>query len=201
MRTPEDPRARRVDVLVTYLAAVPGICMLVGLGRRLAAGARSTTGAGPGSRTGPIHADIDAPAATVYAVMTTFEGGGDPGAADSPVRLNDGVVIREFATPVSLPLGITRVIRTREEIRLVPPNAIEFRHLAGPVRGMTEAIVVEPLGDARCRVTYTGALPRSGPVLRVAHLLLARPAIERIVRAHFADLAQRAEGDGAGLRR
>jgi len=166
--------------------------MLVGLGRRLAAYDRFTASARPGSRTGPIHADVDAPAATVYAVMTSFEGDGDPVAADSPVRLNDGVVIRECPTPVSLPLGITRVIRTREEIRLVPPNAIEFRHLAGPVRGMTEAIVVEPLGDARWRVTYAGVLPRSSPVLRVALRLLARPAIERIVRAHFADLAQRA---------
>ena len=43
------------------------------------------------------------------------------------------VGIRESATPVLLPLGITRVVRTREETRLVPPDAIEFGHRAGPV--------------------------------------------------------------------
>ena len=84
----------------------------------------------------------------------------------------------------------------REEIRLAPPASITFRHLAGPVRGMAELIVAEPLGDDRCRVTYTGELPPSGPMLRVAHRLIARPAIERIVRTHLADLTQLAVGDG-----
>jgi hypothetical protein len=87
-----------------------------------------------------------------------------------------------------------RVVRTREEIRLVPPASITFRHLAGPVRGMTESIVVAPLGGDRCRITYTGQLPRSGPARHVAYRLIARPAIERIVRTHLGDLAQRAEG-------
>jgi hypothetical protein len=182
---------------VLYVQAVPGICIVVSFGRRLAAGARSAAGAARGSRTGPIHTDIDAPAARVFTMMSTFEDGSGPGAAHDHVRLDDGVVIREFATPVSLPFGMGRVVHTREEIRLVPPNAIEFRHLAGPVRGMAELIVVEPLGDTRCRVTYTGELPRSGPVLGVAYRLLARPAIERVVRTHLADLAQRAAGGGS----
>jgi hypothetical protein len=174
------------------------MCIVVSLGRRLVARARSVAREGPGSQTGPIHAEIGAPAAVVYAMMTTFEAGADPEAAGDRVRLNDdGVVNREFATPVSLPFGVRRVVRTREEIRLVPPNAIDFRHLAGPVKGMAEVIVVESLGDDRCRVTYRGDLPRSGPVLRVAYRVLARPAIERIVRAHLADLAQRAEGGEA----
>ncbi len=194
MTTPNAPRTRRGNV-VAYLEAVPGICMLVGVGRRVAAGTRAIAEARPGSRTGPIHADFDAPATTVYSLMTTFDGGDDLGVTRDPPWSADGVVVREFATPVSLPLGITRVIRTREEIRLVPPDIIEFHHLAGPVRGMAEVIVVEPLGASRCRVTYTGELPHSGPLLRVAYRLLARPAIERIVRMHLADLGQRAERD------
>jgi hypothetical protein len=170
-----------------YLGAVPGICLLVGLSRRVAA--RGSAGvARHGLRTGPIHADIDAPATTVYALMTTFDGGVSPGDRDD-------VVIREFATPVSLPLGMRRLVRTREEIRLVRPTAIEFRHLAGPVRGMAEMITVEPLGDDRCRVSYSGMLPPSGPLLRVAHRLLARPVIERIVDAHLADLARTATAE------
>jgi hypothetical protein len=164
---------------------VPGICALVGLGRRVAAGGPSATAARRGVRTGPILADVDADAVTVYTMMTTFEGYGVLGHGD-------GVVIRAFATPVPLPLGIRRVVHTREEIRLVRPNTIEFRHLGGPVRGMTEVITVEPLGDDRSRVTYAGVLPPAGPLLRVAHHLLARPVIERIVDAHLADLARTA---------
>lgn len=44
MTTPEEPRDRRGDAMVMYLAAVPGICILVGLGRRLAIGAPHLTG-------------------------------------------------------------------------------------------------------------------------------------------------------------
>ena len=132
--------------------------------------------------------------------MTTFEGEGDVDAepAGALGRLGDGSVVREFETSVPLPFGVRRVVRTREEIRLVPPASIRFRHLAGPVRGMAESIVVEPLGDDRCRITYTGQLPRSGPALRVAYRLVARPAIERIVRTHLGAVAGRAEAVAAG---
>jgi hypothetical protein len=42
------------------------------------------------------------------------------------------------------------------------------------------------------RAGHTGELPGSGPVLGVIYRLLARPAIERVVGAHLADLARRA---------
>ncbi len=186
---------RRREAALLYLEALPGVCVLRGLGRRVAIAARVAFEPRPGSRTGRIHADVDASVATVLAMMATFEGDASPGSSTPPVRSGVGVVIREFETRVSLPLGITRVVRTREEIQLRPPDAIEFHHLAGPVRAMAEVIVVEPLGASRCRVTYTGELPHSGPMLRVAYRLLARPAIERIVRMHLADLGQRAERD------
>ena len=128
--------------------------------------------------------------------MTTFDGGDDLGVTRDPPWSADSVVVREFATPVPLPLRITSVIRTREEIRLVPPDTIEFHHLAGPVRVH---------GRSDRRRTARGLLaagsrtpescPISGPVLRVAYRLLARPAIERIVRMHLADLGRRAERD------
>jgi hypothetical protein len=159
--------------------------------RRPPAQVDDTAPGGPG--VGPISIEIDAPAGTVYAMMATIgdESGADPG----PVRTMraDRELIREFSTLVSLPLGFRRTVQTREAIRLAPPDAIEFRHLAGPVRGLAERIVVEPLGDARCRVTYRGRLPASGTLLRIGYRLLARRAIERIVRSHFADLAKRAK--------
>jgi hypothetical protein len=181
-----------------YLEALPGMCLVVGTGRRIVSSARDFVAVGRGSRTGPIRADFGAPAASVYGMMTTFErdDGGAP--AGTVARLDDGAVVREFETPVPLPFGLRRAVRTREEIRLVRPAAITFRHLAGPVRGMEELIVVEPLGEERCRVTYTGELPPSGPALRVAYRLIARPVIERIVRAHLAELARRAEKLASG---
>jgi hypothetical protein len=132
-------------------------------------------------------------------MLGTFEGdeidehGGD-------IHLGSDEHLREFTTVVSLPLGFRRRVRTREAIRLVPPNAIQFRHLAGPVPGMAEVISVEPLGDRRCRVTDDGVLPGSGLALRLAYRLLARPAIERIVRSHLAELVKRAEAEKLGNR-
>ena len=174
--------------------------MLARPARRAVAAVRSAAAAKPGLRTGPIHADIDAAAAIVFTMMTTFEGDDHRAAVPAPAGSAAGVSIRHFETPMPLPLGIKRVIRTREEIRVRPPDAIEFRHLTGPVRGMAEVILVQPLGDSRCRVTYTGELPPSGTLLRMTHRLLARPAVERIVRAHLADLARRVEGEGGRKR-
>jgi len=121
-------------------------------------------------------------------MMATFEGGDEIATNGGDIHLGSAEHIREFTTVVSLPLGFRRLVRTREAIRLVPPNAIQFRHLAGPVRGLAEVISVEPLGEGRCRVTYDSVLPGSGLLLRLAYRMLARPAIQRIVRSHLADL-------------
>ena len=121
-------------------------------------------------------------------MMATFEGGDGIATNGGDIHLGSAEHIREFTTVVSLPLGFRRLVRTREAIRLVPPNAIQFRHLAGPVRGLAEVISVEPLGEGRCRVTYDSVLPGSGLLLRLAYRMLARPAIQRIVRSHLADL-------------
>ena len=148
-----------------------------------------------GHRIGPISVEIVASATKIYTMMTTFEDGVDIAAHHGDPAPDPDEHIREFTTVVSLPLGCRRSIRTREAIRLVPPNAIRFRHLAGPVRGLAEVISVESLGEGRCRVTYKSVLPWSGLLLRLAYRILARPAIERIVRSHLADLAKRAEAE------
>lgn len=152
-----------------------------------------------GPRIGPISVEVGAAAARVYAMMTTFEGGAEITTHGGDIHLGTDEHIREFTTVVSLPLGFRRLVRTREAIRLVPPNAIQFRHLAGPVRGLAEVISVEPLGEGGCRVTYDSVLPGSGLLLRLAYRMLARPAIERIVRSHFADLVKRAEAEKPGI--
>ena len=152
-----------------------------------------TVGSSAGLHVGPISVDVDAPAGAVYAMMTAFGDAERPDLPADPVHGPDDELIREFSTQVRLPFGLRRIIRTREAIRLVPPDAIEFRHLAGPVRGLRERIAVMSIGRGRSRVTYLGVLPRVGPLLGLAHRLLARPAMERVVRAHLAELAERAE--------
>ncbi len=109
-------------------------------GLRPAGDAAAQTNKGP--RIGPISIVIGASAATVYRMMATFEGGDEIATNGGDIHLGSAEHIREFTTVVSLPLGFRRLVRTREAIRLVPPNAIQFRHLAGPVRGLAEVISV-----------------------------------------------------------
>jgi hypothetical protein len=75
-------------------------------------------------------------------MMATFEGGDEIATNGGDIHLGSAEHIREFTTVVSLTLGFRRLVRTREAIRLIPPNAIQFRHLAGPVRGLAEVISV-----------------------------------------------------------
>lgn len=166
-------------------------------GSRPAGPAAASTNNGP--RIGPISVEVGASATSVYTMMGTFEGGVELAEHGGDIHLGSDEHLREFTTVVSLPLGFRRRVRTREAIRLVPPNAIQFRHLAGPVRGLAEVISVEPLGERRCRVTYDGVLPLSRLPLRLAYRVLARPAIERIVRSHLAELVKRAEAEEPGI--
>ena len=71
--------------------------------------------------------------------------------------------VRTFSTPVTLPFGLLFNARTREAVRSLPPDALGFRHLSGPVRGLAERITVVPVGHERSRVTYQSSLPLRDP--------------------------------------
>lgn len=148
----------------------------------------------------PVVHDIAAPAGLVYELMAAI-GQGPQGEGDgaSVLSRDGGDLVCEFWTTVPIPVVGRRIIRTREAVRLLPPDSIAFRHLDGPVRGLTERIRIEPNGDRRSRATYEAVMPGSGLLARL-RFLLARRTIERAVAEHFEDIAERAEARAARSR-
>lgn len=91
-------------------------------GSRPVGPAAASTNNGP--RIGPISVEVGASATSVYTMMGTFKGGDEIDEHGRDIHLGGDEHIREFTTVVSLLLGFNRRVRTREAIRLVPPNAI-----------------------------------------------------------------------------
>ncbi len=145
-------------------------------------------------KVGPIDAEIDAPAVLLFQMLGAIGQGAQRPGENAEILERDGdALVCDFWTVVSLPFGRTRSVRTREAVRLVPPDRIEYEHLDGPIRGLRESITVEPLGDRRSRLVYRGTYVSGGLIAGLAFRLLSRGAVERAVRDHFADLGQRAE--------
>jgi hypothetical protein len=150
---------------------------------------------------GPINTDVAAPAALVFQMLGAIgQGAQRPGERAEIVERDGDALVADFWTVVTLPFGRSRSVRTREAVRLVPPDRIEYEHLDGPVRGLLESITVEPLGDRLSRLVYRGAYVSDGRLPALLFRLVSRPAVERAVRSHFVDLAARAEARAARSR-
>lgn len=141
----------------------------------------------------PVTRDVSAPAGLVYQLMSAIGQGPQAAHDGANVLSRDGNdLVCEFWTEIEVPVVGRRTLRTREAVRLLPPNALAFRHLDGPVRGLTERISVEAIDERRSRVVYEAVLPGTRLVDRLK-FSLARRTIERAVATHFADIAARAE--------
>ena len=150
---------------------------------------------------GPIEAEVEAPALLMYQMLAAIgQGAPRPGEGAEIVERDGDDLLCDFWTTVSLPLGRSRRVRTREAVRLIPPDRIEYEHLDGPVRGLRESIVIEDLGDRRSRLVYRGSYPSPGRLADIAFRVLSRAAIERTVVEHFEDLRRRAEARAARSR-
>jgi hypothetical protein len=150
---------------------------------------------------GPIEAEVEAPALLMYQMLAAIgQGAPRPGEGAEIVERDGDDLLCDFWTTVSLPLGRSRRVRTREAVRLIPPDRIEYEHLDGPVRGLRESIVVESLGARRSRLVYRGSYPSPGRLAGIAFRALSRAAIERTVVEHFEDLRARAEHRAARSR-
>lgn len=150
---------------------------------------------------GPITAEVEAPQALMFQMLAAIgQGAPQPGETATVLDRDGDALLCEFVTSVPLPLGLTKRIRTMEAVRIVPPDLIEFEHLDGPVRGLRETIVVEPLGPRRSRLVYRGTYPPPGRFAGYAFRLLSRRTIERAVAQHFHDLRGRAEQRAARSR-
>lgn len=155
----------------------------------------------PTLEVGPIEAIVGAPAALLFQMLCAIgQGAQRPGERAEILERDGDALVCDFWTVVSLPLGRERSVRTREAVRLVPPDRIEYEHLDGPVRGLRESIRVEPHGDRRSRLVYRGTYGPGGLLAGLAFRIVSRGAIERAVRSHFADLRVRAEARAARSR-
>lgn len=143
---------------------------------------------------GPIAADVDAPAALIYQMLAAIGQGAQGQGEGAQILEREGNnLVCDFWTTVPLPLGQSRRVRTRETVRLRPPDRIDYEHLDGPVRGLRESIKVESLGPGRSRLIYRGTYPSSGRLAGFAFRAISRAAIERTMGDHFNDLRLRAE--------
>jgi hypothetical protein len=116
------------------------------------------------------------------------------------LQRNGDELVCDFWTSLRVPLGVDRLVRTRERVTLRPPDTVEYEHLDGPVRGLRERISVGPDPDGGTRMTYVGSYEPRGILDRLQASLLARPVIGRVIRQHFDDVRQRAEARAARSR-
>ena len=143
---------------------------------------------------GPVTIEIAAPPALVFQMLAAIgEGAQQHGERAEVLEQRDGELVCDFWTRVSLPVGRDRLVRTRERVCVRPPDRIDYEHLDGPVQGLQETIVVGAGATGGSNLTYTGRYHPRGLADHLRATLLARPAIHRVMRAHFAELRERAE--------
>ena len=143
---------------------------------------------------GPVAIEIAAPPALVFQMLSAIgQGAQRDGERAEILEESDGALICDFWTTVALPIGRDRLVRTRERVRILPPDRIEYEHLDGPVRGLRESITVGAMDGGGATVTYEGSYHPEGVVDHLRATLFARPAIQRVMRTHLADVRDRAE--------
>lgn len=143
---------------------------------------------------GPVTIEIAAPPALVFQMLTAIgQGAQKDGERAEILEEHDGELVCDFWTRVSLPMGRDRLVRTRERVCVRPPDRIDYEHLDGPVRGLQETIVVGAGSTGGSDLTYTGRYHPRGLSDYLRATLIARPAIHRVMRSHFADIRGRAE--------
>ncbi|MEK6720962.1 MAG: hypothetical protein AABZ33_09885 [Chloroflexota bacterium] len=143
---------------------------------------------------GPVTIDIAAPPALVFQMLAAIgQGAQKDGERAEILEEHDGELICDFWTRVSPPVGRDRLVRTRERVWVRPPDRIDYEHLDGPVQGLQETIVVGAGATGGSDLTYTGRYHPRGLPDHLRATLFARPIIHRVMRAHFADVRDKAE--------
>lgn len=150
---------------------------------------------------GPVAIEVAAPVGLLYQMLAAIgQGVQRPGERAQILERDGDALVADFWTTIALPFGRSRVVRTREAVRLWPPDRIDYQHLDGPIRGLRETITIESLGQRHSRLVYHGAYTPGGLAGTLVFRLLSRPALEGAIRAHFADVRARAEARAARSR-
>lgn len=143
---------------------------------------------------------IDAPRELVFQMMSHFGRGrlpGDNSEASRVICREGDRLVAEFRTRAGF-----FTYTTLEEVRLHPPERIEFRHLAGPLAYAAEEFAFRALTERRTELTHSGEFVWSRFPLfgRLGGLIYTRPVFERAIAAHMAQLKSAAEARAARSR-
>lgn len=143
---------------------------------------------------GPVTTEIGAPGVLVFQMLAAIGQGSQVSGERAEIIEQEGnEFVCDFWTRVALPIGAGRLVRTRERVILRPPDRIDYEHLDGPVAGLRETIMVGEAPDGQALLTYVGSYGAPSLLAYLGARLFARPAIDRIMREHFADVRDRAE--------
>ena len=136
---------------------------------------------------------IDAPRELVFQMMSHFGRGrlpSDNSEASRVVCREGDRLVAEFRTRAGF-----FTYTTLEEVRLHPPERIEFRHLKGPLAYAVEEFAFRAVDERRTDLTHSGEFVWSGFPLfgRLGGLIYTRPVFERAIAAHMAQVKSAAE--------
>lgn len=143
---------------------------------------------------------IDAPRELVFQMMSNFGRGrlpGDNSEASRVVCREGNRIVAEFRTRAGL-----FTYTTLEEVRLHPPERIEFRHMEGPLAYAVEEFAFRAVAERRTDLTHSGEFAWSGfPFFGwLGGLIYTRPVFERAIAAHMDQVKSAAEARAARSR-
>ena len=140
---------------------------------------------------------IDAPRELVFQMVSAFRRGriaGDDTESSKLISEDGNTKLVEFRTKAG-PFTYTTV----EEVRLLPPERIAFKHLEGPLHFSEEEFSFEETGDGQTAMTHSGSfIWKTFPFFGwFGGVIYTRPMFHRVIRKHLAVVKEAAEARAA----
>lgn len=143
---------------------------------------------------------INAPRELVYQMMSSFGRGrlqGDNNESSEVLSRDGDKLVVKFRTKAG-PISYDTV----EEVTLEPTSRISFRHLSGPLSYAQEQFVFEEAGEFETDLVHDGDfIWKRFPFFGwLGGLIYTRPAFERVIVKHMAEIKQASEARAARSR-
>ncbi len=143
---------------------------------------------------------IKAPRELIYQMMSSFGRGrlqGDNNESSEVLSRDGDTLVVKFRTKAGL-----ISYDTVEEISLEPPGRITFKHLSGPLHYAWEEFVFEEVGEFETDLVHDGEfiwkrIPFFG---WFGGMIYTRPAFERVLTKHMAQIKESSEARAARSR-
>ena len=136
-----------------------------------------------------VEEQIQAERHWVWQHITTFGTGVNGSETSSRILSNDnGKMLVEFKTPVTLLFGMKKVFRTVEQLTLHEPELVEFEEIKGPFASRREHISLQHRGTGT-KILYEADFAVVGWIAGwLLGILLIKPALKKAVRQHLAEI-------------